>query len=228
MHRDKLGASGGPCRKAPTTAHTVDQAAAIPYQRVREACHDLRQPIATINALASAALGESRLSPEISGWLELILAEARYLDSIVLDALGRTGVRVPLDVATLVAELVQHRVVTAGCTLETALTSVVVRGADVDICRVLDNLIGNAERATRGRGRVLVTVAPHGAECVMSVEDDGPGFGARVPSGWNLGLQVVHRLAAELGGRVEVGRSCLGGARVSLILPALAAHECVS
>jgi signal transduction histidine kinase len=202
--------------------------AAIPYQRVREACHDLRQPIATINALASAALAESRLSPEISGWLELILTEVRYLDSIVLDALGRTGLRVPFDVAALVAEIVQHRELTASCSLETDLTPVMVRAADVDVCRVVDNLIGNAERATNGRGRVLVTVAPQAADCLVTVEDDGPGFDARVPSGWSLGLQVVHRLTTSLGGRVDVGRSALGGARVSLILPALAEQVRVS
>jgi signal transduction histidine kinase len=168
------------------------------------------------------------LSPEIAGWLELILAEARYLDSIVLDALGRTGMCVPFDVAALVAEIVQHRALTAGCSLETDLTPVVVQGAEVDVCRVVDNLIGNAERATEGRGRVLVTVAPQAADCLVTVEDDGPGFDARVPSGWSLGLQVVHRLSARLGGRVDLGRSSLGGARVSLILPALAAHEQVS
>ena len=228
MHRDEFRGSGGPDRQAPATATTSEGMAAIPYQRVREACHDLRQPIATINALASAALGESRMSPEIAGWLELILGEARYLDSIVLDALGRSGTQVPLDVAALVAELIQHRELTAGCAFETDLTPVTVRGADVDICRVVDNLIGNAERATRGCGRVLVTVAPHAEECLVSVEDDGPGFGARVPSGWSLGLQVVHRLTANLGGRVDVGRSSLGGARVSLILPALATQERVS
>jgi signal transduction histidine kinase len=225
MDGDKVGGAGCSDRQATAVAYVADHADAIPYQRVREACHDLRQPIATINALASAALGESRLSPEIAGWLELIIAEARYLDSIVLDALGRSGIGVPFDVAALVAEIVQHRELTAGCALETDLTSVVVRGADVDICRVVDNLIGNAERATEGRGRVLVTVAPHAEDCLVSVEDDGPGFGARVPSGWSLGLQVVHRLTANLGGRVDVGRSSLGGARVSLILPALATQD---
>ena len=222
MHREKLG---GPDERAPANADIADHVSAIPYQRVREACHDLRQPIATINALASAALAESRLSPEISGWLELILAEVRYLDGIVLDALGRSGIPLPRDVSVLVGEVVRHHALTARCAVESDLTSVIVRCTDVDICRVIDNLIGNAERAINGRGRVLVTVAPDAKNCLISVEDDGPGFGARVPSGWNLGLQVVHRLASDLGGRVEVGRSSLGGARVSLILPALAVEE---
>ena len=221
MNREYLG---GPERTAPT-ADATERVPAIPYQRVREACHDLRQPIATINALASAALAESRLSPEISGWLELILAEVRYLDGIVLDALGRSGKQVPRDVSVLIGEIVRHRALTSECTVESDLASVIVQCTDVDICRVLDNLIGNAERAINGRGRVLITVAPEAKNCRITVEDDGPGFGARVPSGWNLGLQVVHRLAGELGGRVEVGRSHLGGARVSLILPALAVQE---
>jgi signal transduction histidine kinase len=224
MHRDKLGGTGGPERSAPA-GNVGYQSPAIPYQRVREACHDLRQPIAAINALTSAALAESKLSPEIAGWLELILSEVRYLDSLVLDALGRPGTQVPVDVAALVGKIVRERALTTGHTVASNLTSVVVRCTDADICRVVDNLIANAERVTGGVGQVRIVVAPDAQECLISVEDDGPGFGARVPSNWKLGLQVVHRLAADLGGRVEIGRSSLGGARVSLILPALTPAE---
>jgi signal transduction histidine kinase len=228
MRRNGVGGPEGTERQAAGTVCVTDNVTSRPYERVREACHDLRQPIATINALASAALSESQLSPEISAWLELILAETRHLDAIVLDALGRTGAPMPLEVAAIVEEAVRRHARTSECVLDCNLMPVVVLCTAVDICRLIDNLISNAERATGGHGRVQITVAPRAGECLISVEDDGPGFGADLPSGWKLGLQVVHRLAGGLGGRVELGRSSMGGARVRLLLPRLAAQEQVS
>ncbi len=197
-------------------------------QRVREACHDLRQPIATINALVSAALGESQLTPEIAAWLELIQGQARYLDSIVLDALGRTGAPMPVDLAAVVEEAIGTRTLTTQSLVDSDLTPAVVLSTEAEICRLVDNLVGNAERATGGHGQIRVTVAPDAGECVLTVEDDGPGFGAAMPSGWKLGLQVVQRLVGALGGRVEIGNSSLGGARVSVLIPELASGGRVS
>jgi signal transduction histidine kinase len=68
---------------------------------------------------------------------------------------------------------------------------------------------------------------------VLTVEDDGPGIPDRGKSsllergrrldeskpGQGIGLSVVVELAEAYGGGVEVGRSDLGGARVTVRLP---------
>ena len=192
---------------------------------MREACHDLRQPVATISALASAALGESGLSSEMAGWLQLILAETRYIDGIVLDVLGAADAACPIDVGALVTAVVRARLLTATCAIEGDVAPVQVLGSRVQLYRAIDNLVDNAERAAGPTGRVRIGVRWTDGQCVVDVEDDGPGFGARVPSRWRLGLQVVSRVTADLDGRLEIGDSAMGGACVRLVLPALGVQE---
>lgn len=71
-------------------------------------------------------------------------------------------------------------------------------------------------------------------EVLLLVDDDGPGIdpavGRRVlqrgvradeaAPGQGIGLAVVREIAEACGGRIDIGRSPLGGARVALIWPA--------
>lgn len=95
-------------------------------------------------------------------------------------------------------------------------------GAAVDV--LVDNVFAHTPEGT-GFALVVRTV-PDGVE--VSVEDDGPGLPAtsvvvRGQSGTGstgLGLDVARRTAEDAGGRLELGRSVAGGARVALVLPA--------
>ncbi|MHC0054552.1 ATP-binding response regulator [Actibacterium sp. D379-3] len=100
--------------------------------------------------------------------------------------------------------------------------------------RILANLIGNAMKHT-DMGEVTLAVGMRARETLsLTVRDTGPGFsddalarlfeaGGRPPAsgtpGSGLGLHIVHELADQIGGRVEVGNHTLGGARVSVLLP---------
>jgi signal transduction histidine kinase len=86
--------------------------------------------------------------------------------------------------------------------------------------RVLNNLIHNALRAGGETGRLRVRVENDGSQALLSVEDDGPGFG-RIGRGRNLGLVSAATLVIAAGGSLELGHSVLGGVRVSVRLPAL-------
>ncbi len=94
-------------------------------------------------------------------------------------------------------------------------------GAAVDV--LVDNVFSHTPDGT---GFALVVRAvPDGVE--VAVADDGPGLPAapvvaRGHSGTGstgLGLDVARRTAEDVGGRLEVGRSATGGARVALVLP---------
>ncbi len=68
---------------------------------------------------------------------------------------------------------------------------------------------------------------------MLSVEDAGPGLPRRcaiiscrggigeapLRSGPHLGLWLIRTIANEIGARIEVAQSALGGARVSLLVP---------
>jgi sensor histidine kinase YesM len=101
------------------------------------------------------------------------------------------------------------------------------RAADVPLF-LLQPLVENAVRcavAERSEGgRVRVRARAVDTELVLDVDDDGPGFPAKVLAGegWGIGLtNVAGRLRTLFEGaaRIELGASDLGGARVRLVLP---------
>jgi two-component system sensor histidine kinase PhoQ len=105
-----------------------------------------------------------------------------------------------------------------------------------DLTEALGNLMDNAAKWCRQQVRVSATFRPMaGASQKLGivVEDDGPGIaptdrsrvlerGARADEetpGHGLGLAMVRDMAGLYGGRLDVGESKLGGARVELWLP---------
>ena len=113
-------------------------------------------------------------------------------------------------------------------TLPTALDEELVR-------RALGNLLGNAARY--GAGRVRVTLDVVGVSARVVVEDDGPGVAvearerifepfvrldearSRDTGGAGLGLALVRRATAALGGTIQVDDGSLGGARFTWSVP---------
>jgi len=98
--------------------------------------------------------------------------------------------------------------------------------------QIVTNLVFNAADAVAEKGgRVELAVTDDGAELTLSVDDDGPGFPPEVltkleegffttkPHGTGLGLIMSRSLSAEAGARLMIGRSSLGGARVSVTFP---------
>jgi PAS domain S-box-containing protein len=105
------------------------------------------------------------------------------------------------------------------------------------IRQILHNLVRNAAEATGTRGAVRVETRVDGDRAVIDVVDDGPGIPAtdldRVfglgfttkPAGNGLGLPIVHRLVAEMGGRVEIGPGPAGGTVARVMLPLASGHD---
>jgi len=111
-----------------------------------------------------------------------------------------------------------------------------VLGLGQELMQVVLHLVNNAEQAVRGRapGIIRITTRARDGWVRMLVDDSGPGvrpeirnrifepfFSTRSPDeGSGLGLTVCQRVVSELGGRIRVEDSDLGGARFVVELPA--------
>src|SRR5437588_8366457 len=198
---------------------------------LQEVCHDIRQPIAGVLALAGAVLADADVSPEARSRLEQIMELAEWQSDVVENWLevavgdvtetdGRTDA-----VRVVSAAAAAKRLVWAGnLTLIVPPQLVFVQLHPVVLRRMTANLLDNATRAAGASGTVTVEVSRWDSRMLLAVEDNGPGFGWLVKDeglakGHGLGLSAVARHAVQFGGRLECGRGSLGGGRVSLWLP---------
>ena len=202
-----------------------------PVDGLREVCHDIRQPIAGVLALAGAALIETDLPEGARSRLEQIVELAEWqsellenwLETAAGDAAPAAGC---IDTVQVVNEAAAaERLIWAGSlTLIWPPEPVFIRMLPVVLRRMTANLLDNATRAAGPYGTVTVEVTRWDSRMLLAVDDDGPGFGSLVmgkgpAQGHGLGLSAVARQAIQCGGRLECGRSSLGGGRVSLWLP---------
>jgi signal transduction histidine kinase len=107
----------------------------------------------------------------------------------------------------------------------------VFMGERQDLEEMLGNLLDNA--CKWARRQVQLTARAEGNRLVLAVEDDGPGLPAAFPAeafergtrldeavpGTGFGLAIVRDIAAMYGGRIQLGRSPLGGLAARLELP---------
>jgi signal transduction histidine kinase len=193
-------------------------------QSIREICHDLRNPIATISALAAAAMSQMA-SPDanVRKRLEQIQDETRRMTQLVRQLLDDTTAPRMLDAAVVAGEVVASCRVTFPGTIQVmASAGAKVLVDEVGLRRSLANLVENATRAAGPEGSVVVRVRRARRWIHCEVSDSGPGFGNGPSGSQSLGLTIVDRLARSHGGRLEVGDSSLGGAMLRLSLPAAA------
>jgi signal transduction histidine kinase len=109
----------------------------------------------------------------------------------------------------------------------------VAAGNPEKLWQVLTNLMKNAVEASSTDGKVRVNIHGDGAtQVVLTVEDNGPGlskdepdrlfepFYSTKPTGTGLGLAVSRAIVQAHGGSLETGKSALGGAKLTIRLPA--------
>jgi signal transduction histidine kinase len=190
----------------------------------RQACHDIRQPIAGVLALAGAALAEAGLPDNARSRLEQIVGLAEWQSEVIEDWLqasrpGRPGAGQADVVGVVNQALAAERVTFAGeLIFQWPAEPVFAPLHPVILRRVVANLLANATGAAGHSGRVRVEVGCRAGWMVVVVEDSGPGFG-RLSAGSGLGLHAAARQATRHHGRLECGRGRHGGGQVSLWLP---------
>jgi len=104
---------------------------------------------------------------------------------------------------------------------EGATTAVGINGDPILLKELLGNLIDNAIRYTPPGGQVTVAVTSALHNCLLSVEDNGPGIPAEERERV-FGLAIVREIAYGHGATVALEEAVGGhGTRVSVAFPAL-------
>jgi len=206
----------------------TDNPGAVPQGpgRLQQLAHDLRQPVAAILALASAAESEADVPAPVLRRLEQISEEASWIFRVIGDLLTEAGGDCgaePVAIAPLLSEVVASERLTFLGQLDLRqddgeLRHVVAVGTRLR--RALANVLSNATRAAGPSGHVELVARSRGDAEIVEISDDGPGFG-RVGHVYGIGLQITRQILAECGGRLEIER--LAGSRtvVRLVLPLL-------
>lgn len=197
--------------------------------RFRETCHDIRQPIAAVQALAAAALGDPGLQEVTRSYLEQIVTQAQSLAEVIRQRLHTeepAEVRTRLtDLVSLADEAAAAERVTYEGTLEVEphAEPVLVCVNQTEVRGIISNLLSNATRAAGPVGTVTIEISRHLGLAELVVQDTGPGFG-EIPEGTGLGWRIIAQSLAKCEGKISYGCGTLGGVRASFWLPLAAAE----
>jgi signal transduction histidine kinase len=217
-------------------------------QLVAWASHDLRTPLASINAMLEAL--EDGLVP-LERYLPPLRDRVRTLSQLVDDLFELARI----DAGVLTVELTDARLdqVVTGClrgleaqarvaqvSLEARLGEALpaVRCSPDKVERVLLNLLTNALHHTPADGTIAVHVSALDGTVEVAVEDSGSGIEAgsehriferfwradpsRTSDGAGLGLAIAQGLIEAQGGRIWAENRPEGGARFAFALPVAA------
>jgi signal transduction histidine kinase len=217
-------------------------------QLVAWASHDLRTPLASINAMLEA-LEDGLVPPD--QYLPLLRDRVHTLSRLVDDLFELARI----DAGALTIDLQDARLdqVIVGCvhsfdaqarvqqvTLEARFSEPLpaVRCAPDKVERVLLNLLTNALHHTPSDGAIAVCVRAEEQTVEVAVEDSGSGIGpgnerrifdrfwradpSRGSDGAGLGLAIAQGLIEAPGGRICAENRPGGGTRVAFVLPVAA------
>jgi signal transduction histidine kinase len=208
--------------------------------------HDLQAPLTTISMYAE--LLERRHGPEPAGSHDLIdgIREAtQQARTLIRDLLeySRAG-RGDLNVEPLAADVAVNQALEAlAGTIESAGAHVRIGSLPVvladrsNLCRVFQNLVGNAVKFTRGDDpEVSIDAEPDAGMWRFSVRDNGIGMdpestgrifepfrrlhGEEEYPGTGIGLAVCERIVEQHGGRIWVSSRRGEGSVFSFTMPA--------
>lgn len=202
--------------------------------------HDIRGALTGVTG-AVEQLGSVMLPPEVRQQVEQVSAAARSLTGLVevllAGGIDTGGAEPRIETAALLAHLRRRY---AGEAAARGLGFQVEADPDVPVglrtswlalCRIIDNLVGNAIKfSDSGSVRLGMSRGADGS-VFFRITDDGPGLpGADVaaPSrraGEGLGLQIVRTLAKRAGADASIGNRPGGGAEAVVRLPASMADD---
>ena len=225
-------------------AGTLDRQEQIRRDLVAAVTHELRTPIAVLQAGHEALLdGVAEPTPaELASLRDEVLRLARMVgdlqDLAAADAAALHLTRQSCDLAGLAAAAagsLARRFDAAGIAVDRQLAAALVRADPRWLHQVITNLLSNALKFTPSGGRVTISTRQQGPDAVLEVTDTGPGIPAdELPhvfdrfwrgrqaaqiSGSGIGLSVAADLARAHGGQLTAASQHGHGTTMTLTLP---------
>jgi signal transduction histidine kinase len=208
---------------------------------------EIRTPLHTLLGVLTLTMATSKpdqrevLGRVRSDGKQLLATIDNLIDLSQTDA--RTLQRQTVDIALIARDAVRgagstagERQITVTVTADGEAAQTSATGDPWAIRRILDNLLANAVRLTPSGGKVMVRVSRNELTVTASVSDTGNGLpvemtrdfhedapgtdGSALRESGGAGLALSSRLARTMGGRITARNEHVGGAAVSLSLPA--------
>ena len=222
-------------------------------QFVSDVSHEIRTPLTAIRGAAETMLDEDILLEDRVRFSESIIRESERLTRLAADLITLQRIegdgdivlkRVDLqDVVSnaldLLEPLFEERVVN----ISTSGEAPDVLGDPDRLQQIVVNLLDNASRHVGVDGHVHIELSGIRGHSVLTVSDDGPGFGdvdparlfdrfyrgdrsrARVTGGTGLGLTIVKTIVSSMDGTVEAVNLPGGGACFIVAIPSLSPRD---
>ncbi len=220
--------------------------------------HELRTPLAPVLSLVSATLSDATLTPDLRETFSMIQRnvelEARLIDDL-LDltqvASGRLKIaQNPVNVHACIEaalDVCQPQIDDKGISIHTELSAAraTVLGDFARLNQVLWNLLKNAVKFSKVKGRTEISTANEGDRLIIEIRDHGMGieperlaavFGAfsrgnpqGTATGLGLGLAITRAIVEGHGGEIRAeskGRDQGAAFRVSLPTTVTAEPPC--
>ena len=209
---------------------------------VADAAHELRSPIASLQARLETALlnseadGDDVLTRDL---LRETTRMGRLVDHLLLLARSDAGTisieKMPVDLEEVVRDSVASVDTSAVPITANAVEPVQVLGQAALLEHVVTNLLDNAGRYAESS--IDVSLHANSTKAILTVDDDGPGIPEhlrrsvlerwvrvdesreRGTGGAGLGLAIVSEIVHVHEGEIEITESPTGGARVQVLLP---------
>jgi signal transduction histidine kinase/amino acid transporter len=216
--------------------------------------HELRTPLTSIRAYTELLRDDD--DSEQDRMLEVIEKNSVRLSALIEDILTLSHLNsavydlhlVPVDVDPLIDSVCESVVATAeakglALTTRTGQDAAIVLGDEIQLERLLLNLVANAVKFTPPGGRILVSTSVSASSVVISVADTGIGIPAEeqeavfgrfsrgaeatreVIPGTGLGLAIVQAIVEHHGGTLSLDSAPGQGTTVRVRLPSLAVTQ---
>lgn len=156
-----------------------------------------------------------QLASLISDIIDLATVEAGYIKLEITEFNVRNAIE---NVIALLNERMRLRDVTLTVAVAPEVTK--MHADEVRVKQILGNLIGNAVKTTKAKGRIAVevgTCTENKSDVCITVRDDGQGSPEQQKA--FLGLSLVQRFIEMHGGKVKVESDPLQGTAVTCTFP---------
>lgn len=219
-------------------------------QFVSDVAHELRTPLTAIRGNAEALMDPDMPQEMREHFLGTIISESERLTRLTNDLITLQHVETDIDPMTLkrvnLRSLAQDVVDALQPLIEERGGTAVIEGEAPDVLgnpdrlqQVIYNLVANACRFIPDNGHILIRLEGLADRSIISVSDDGPGFGdidpdllftrfyrgdnsrARTTGGSGLGLAIVKGIVDAHDGTVEAFNNANGGATFMVALPSV-------